>query len=1133
MKKLNLLILPLIAIPFLSNCVNEKAEFFEITWNLDNGSEPIKERYKKGDMPCYTGKVPHKDDDDIGSYTFDHTWSPAISKVTQDQTYTANYKVSYNDTYLKINIPEANSEFGFSYEGKLLSVDWGDGETDSESTHTYDSPGRYDIRICGRFKRFKEIDGSKYIEELLFGKNFTDFDLKYFSSCPSLTTISISDKITNISIDPELSLNDSPLLSSIYVDEKNERYTSGGISYNAIINTETGELLLGSNKTRAVPNIVTSIASRAFYHRTALSSISFPNTLNSIGERAFSGCTALSSISFPNTLNSIGSRAFYGCTALTSIDLPDSMDAIENYAFAECNSLKEIKLPQNLTLIDHDVFYNCTSLISIDIPFSVTTIGDCAFQFCESLASVKISGPLTTIGKYAFDGCRDLTSITLPDSVETIGNTAFRNSGLVYFTIPNATNIINEYSFQGCTRLKSVTTHEGITAIGSHAFELCSSLTSFVIPSTVKEIGRQAFRFCSSLKSIELPGGLQAGMDEYVFEGCSNLQSITISEGITTIGGWAFRDTSLTSVNFPTSLKKINQSAFENAKLESVTIPGNVNSIGQEAFRNNLLKTVTIEASKTKENREIAYGAFSGNNELENVFIKGDIKKIANNTFAATSGRQDTLVACFNVSQKGDEWEEGWDNGIDYCLFDYVDYGVYDKYEYIEVKDGVYITKFNGDESDTEIEIPEKINGKNVIGIVHKIFKNNSYITSVNMPDTIETIAAGTFSNCTNLLSVHISTALTRIENSTFEGCEKLKTINFPEGLVSIGGNAFRGNSKTDAFENITFPSTLKEIGSNAFTWQKSLSEVHFLPNAQIQIISDSAFYYCYNLVSFEFPASIETIGYKAFYYTDLEEVCLHKSNDHEIQIGSQAFFQCYTMHYAYLPSNVTKIDYGAFESCNNVIAYCEASEKPEGWNESWLPNDNQRCYWGVKGIGENGDFTYVNTGDDSVDIVSYHGEGESVVMPDEIADRTVTGIGSHVFYGNESTSFTLPSSLTYIGQYAFGYCGNISAFNFPDTLKIIDVSAFRYCSASTYVFPNTLETIGMEAFFNCNKKAKFDMRSFTTADNLPTAERDAFYNDYDGIRILVSSEAIRDKLIEKGNQGEGWPTESKFYTVG
>lgn len=133
-------------------------------------------------------------------------------------------------------------------------------------------------------------------------------------SCNSLASITIPANVTSIG-QSAIALCSS--LESIVVEPENGAYDSRG-NCNALIETATNTLLVGCQNT-VIPKDIVSIASEAFAHSTALTSIVIPEGVASIGYGAFNNCTALTSVSIPSTITEIGEAAFYDCTAITEL----------------------------------------------------------------------------------------------------------------------------------------------------------------------------------------------------------------------------------------------------------------------------------------------------------------------------------------------------------------------------------------------------------------------------------------------------------------------------------------------------------------------------------------------------------------------------------------------------------------------------------------------------------------------------------------------------------------------------------------------------------------------------------------------------------------------------------------------
>ena len=271
--------------------------------------------------------------------------------------------------------------------------DWGDGKSDTETTHTYTAYGDYTILCDGTKMTTSSSAGlfgqssranNDYCTRLIFA-GVTSIGSYACYECYSLTSITIPNSVTSIG---DYAYYDCYSLTSV-----------------------------------TIPKGVTSIGANAFVG-TFLTDITIPNSVTSIGDYAFVG-TSLTNITIPNSVTSIGEYAFRSCRSLTSITIPSSVTSIRSSAFRDCYSLTSITIPSSVTSIRDYACFNCYSLTDITIPNGVTSIGASAFKDCYSLTNITIPNSVTSIESDAFSGCRSLTSITIPRSVRSIRGYAF------------------------------------------------------------------------------------------------------------------------------------------------------------------------------------------------------------------------------------------------------------------------------------------------------------------------------------------------------------------------------------------------------------------------------------------------------------------------------------------------------------------------------------------------------------------------------------------------------------------------------------------------------------------------------------------------------------------------------------
>ena len=146
------------------------------------------------------------------------------------------------------------------------------------------------------------------------------------------------------------------------------------------------------------------------------------------------------------------------------------------------------------------------------------------------------------------------------------------------------------------------------------------------------------------------------------------------------------------------------------------------------------------------------------------------------------------------------------------------------------------------------------------------VFYNCNRLKSIEIPNTVISIekaatgSYGAFEGCTNLTSVKLPEYLETIGWSTFCGCTSLTSISFPESLKTIDSWAFSGCT---GLTSISLPESLKTIGESAFYGCTGLTSISF-PES-LEIIGESAFYDCTSLTSISFPESLEIIGSYAF----------------------------------------------------------------------------------------------------------------------------------------------------------------------------------------------------------------------------------------------------------------------------
>ena len=386
-----------------------------------------------------------------------------------------------------------------------------------------------------------------------------------------------------------------------------------------------------------------------------------------------------------------------------------------------------------------------------------------------------------------------------------------------------------------------------------------------------------------------------------------------------------------------------------------------------------------------------------------------------------------------------------------------------------------------------------------VTSIGGSAFEGCTDLTSVTIPSSVTSIGDSAFEDCESLTSVTIPEGVTSIGGSAFEDCESLTSVTIPEGVTSIGGSAFEGCSD---LTSVTIPSSVTSIGDSAFEDCESLTSVT-IPEG-VTTIGYRAFCYCSSLTSVTIPSSVTSIGYWAFYncssltsvhISNLAAWCgINFEDTYEdtygnplyyatklylngelitdlvipegvTSIGERAFHCCSSLTSVTIPSSVTSIGERAFSGCSGLTSFMVANENPN--------------YAAINGL---------LCSKDGKTLIACPSGSTSATIP-----SSVTSIGNYAFEGCFSlTSVTIPSSVTSIGEDAFygvepetltatyfPNCGmskdNLKTLIIPEGVTSIKSSAFEGCSSLTSVtIPSSVTSIGEDAFEGCSSLTSF-----------------------------------------------------------
>ena len=210
------------------------------------------------------------------------------------------------------------------------------------------------------------------------------------------------------------------------------------------------------------------------------------------------------------------------------------------------------------------------------------------------------------------------------------------------------------------------------------------------------------------------------------------------------------------------------------------------------------------------------------------------------------------------------------------------------------------------------VKIPETVDGKTVVRIGDRAFKNCRQLWSVQIPDTVTVIGKEAFDGCKNLYRVKLSENLKTIDSFAFRDCKNLSEITLPQSLEVLNGESFYNCA---SLKSIAIPEKVTEIRGNTFEGCVRLSEVTL--HEGIIDIHAYAFKDCKSLKEIALPPEITEIH--AYTFENCASLEMIEIPMGVTRIAAHAFYGCSRLNYVFVPDTVTEIGSSAFRQCGSL----------------------------------------------------------------------------------------------------------------------------------------------------------------------------------------------------------------------
>ncbi len=442
---------------------------------------------------------------------------------------------------------------------------------------------------------------------------------------------------------------------------------------------------------------------------------------------------------------------------------PEQNGYIEYWYCPECNKYysdengeeeideKDTILPYFTFEYTYDHFYKLISYNGNDGDVTIPSVIPDNYPV-ESLRGETV----TIINEGAFNGNTYITSVTIPDSIVNIDTDSFRN----------------------CANLKTVDIGTGLNHLGNNCFADCPKLEKVTICSK-KDSFDMHFTAFSLSKNVTVYGYCGTAVQMKMNENNIPCESLGHAYGDPK---WSWSDdyssatAAFTCTHEDDTQTVEAQVTSEVTKQATCTEEGEITYTATVTFEGNTytdVKTALLPKKHKLERVEKVYPTEDRHGNIEYWRCPDCGKLFADENGEEEITQADTVLPLFTFGYDGDHLKLLNYNGKD---------------ENVIVPDKV-----------PEDYPDEDLRGKEYYIIKEAVFRNNTTLKKIILPDNIHHIAAYAFDGCTQLTEVTIGEGLSYL-NFCFRDCPALTKVT----IYSVDPEFTMSNSAFDGSDNVT-----------------------------------------------------------------------------------------------------------------------------------------------------------------------------------------------------------------------------------------------------------------------------------------------------------------------------------------